>query len=442
MDRTITEILEFVEEDDIKFVRLQFCDIFGGLKNVSIMASQLERAFSDGISFDASSIKGFLDIEESDLFLFPDPATLTILPWRPQEGRVARFLCYIKTPEGEMFQGDSRHRLNKVVEEFWQMGYTAKVGPECEFYLFKTDDEGEPILIPHDTAGYFAVSPMDKGENIRREVCLTLEEMGLTPESSHHESGPGQNEIDFMYDNALISADNFITLKNVVSTIADLNGLYASFMPKPFANKSGSGLHINLSIANGDVNLFRTDGSHSMEAESFIAGIMNRMREITAILNPSVNSYKRFGAFEAPKYITWSHQNRSQLIRIPASKGKYSRMEIRSADSMCNPYLAFTVLIYAGMEGIKNKMILPKAIDGNIYNMAKEELDKIEKLPLSLKEAIEMMRRSSFAKEALGEFIYNKFIEAKIAEWNAYESNCHSHNEISEWELNNYFRMP
>ncbi|PRR79526.1 type I glutamate--ammonia ligase [Clostridium vincentii] len=437
MDQTITEIIEFVEENDIKFIRLQFCDIFGELKNISIMSSQLEKAFVHGISFDASSIKGFLDIEESDLFLFPDPSTLTILPWRPQEGRVARFFCYIKTPEGEIFQGDSRNILSKAVQELWELGYTAKVGPECEFYLFKTDDEGEPILIPHDDAGYFAVAPFDKGENIRREICLTLEEMGLTPESSHHESGPGQNEIDFKYDNALISADNFITFKNVIKTIASLNGLYASFMPKPFADKSGSGLHINLSLDKGDKNLFHTDGSHSPEAESFIAGIIYRMREITAVLNANANSYKRFGCFEAPKYITWSHKNRSQLIRIPASKGEYSRMEVRSPDSTCNPYLAFALLIRAGMEGIKEEKVLPKAVEGNIYNV---ETSKFEKLPLNLKEALDIMAKSNFVEDALGEFVYNKFLENKFMEWKEYESNCKSHDEVSEWEFNNYFQ--
>ena len=436
MDQTIAEILEFVEENDIKFIKLQFCDIFGEMKNISIMSSQLRKAFMDGISFDASSIKGFLNIEESDLFLFPDPSTLTILPWRPQEGRVARFFCYIKTPEGEIFEGDSRKVLENTVKEFWELGYTAKIGPECEFYLFKTDDEGEPILIPHDTAGYFEVAPFDKGENIRREICLTLEEMGLKPETSHHESGPGQNEIDFKYDDALISADNSITFKNVIKTIASLNGLHASFMPKPIINKSGSGLHINLSIEKEDKNIFHNDGVHSVEAESFIAGIMDRMREITAILNPTINSYKRFGAFEAPKYITWSHKNRSQLIRIPASTGMYSRMELRSADNTCNPYLAFALLIHAGMEGIKKKKVLPKAVEGNLYNM---QIERLEKLPMTLKEALDEMSKSQFVKDVLGEFIYNKFLRNKYNEWKDYETKVAIHDEVSEWEMNNYF---
>lgn len=438
MDQTIAEILEFVEENDIKFIKLQFCDIFGELKNISIMSRQLKKAFLHGISFDASSVKGFLNIEESDLFLFPDPSTLTILPWRPQEGRVARFFCYIKTPDGKIFNGDSRHVLANAVEELWNLGYTAKVGPECEFYLFKTDDEGEPILIPHDTAGYFEVAPFDKGENIRREICLTLEEMGLKPETSHHESGPGQNEIDFKYDDPLISADNSITFKNVIKTIASLNGLHASFMPKPIINKSGSGLHINISIEKENKNLFHNgnDGIHSAEAESFIAGIMDRIREITAILNPTINSYKRFGAYEAPKYVTWSHKNRSQLIRIPASTGIYSRMELRSPDSTCNPYLAFAVLLYAGMEGIKEKKVLPKAVEGNLYNI---QIDKQEKLPSNLKEALDEMAGSQFVKAVLGDFIYNKFLRNKYNEWKDYESKVATHSEISEWEMNSYF---
>lgn len=439
MDQGIAEILEFVEENDVKFIRLQFCDIFGNIKNISIMSSELKKAFLTGVSFDASSIEGFLNIEDSDLFLFPDPSTLTILPWRPQEGRVARFYCNIKTPDGNIFEGDSRNILNKTVEELWKMGYTAKVGPECEFYLFKTDEMAEPILVPHDNAGYFDVAPMDKGENVRREICLSLEQMGLVLESSHHESGPGQNEIDFKHDTPLISADNFITAKIAIKTIASLNGLYASFLPKPLNNESGSGLHINLSLAKDGKNIFKTVNDHSKEAESFIAGILDRLREITAILNPTVNSYKRFGSHEAPRYITWSHNNRSQLIRIPASSGEFSRMELRSADSTCNPYLAFTLILQAGMEGIKKNKVLPKSTDVNLYNINEEKLGNYEKLPESLIEAIEEMEKSSFVRRVLGDFLFYKFIKAKRTEWMAYESNCKSEDEISEWEFKNYF---
>ena len=437
MDRTISEIIKFVDDNDIKFIRLQFCDILGELKNISIMSSQLERAFKYGISFDSSSIKGFLDIEESDLFLYPDPSTLTILPWRPQEGRVARFFCYIKKPNGEIFEGDTRYILKKTEDELWSKGYLSKVGPECEFYLFKRDDEGDPILIPHDLAGYFDVAPFDKGENVRREICLTLEDMGLTPESSHHESGPGQNEIDFMYDGSLASADNFITFKNVVKTIASLNGLHGSFMPKPFIDKSGSGLHINLSLFKDEDNIFLTDVNHNKNAESFIAGILGRIKEITAVLNPTVNSYKRFGGYEAPKYITWSHNNRSQLIRIPASKDKYCRMELRSADCTCNPYMAFSLLLKAGLEGIEKNKKLIAPVDKNMYSSLLE--NDIDSLPDNLGEAINIMEKSTFVKESLGDFVFNKFIENKKNEWKHYEEKCVQNDEVSDWEINNYF---
>ncbi|MEG0297296.1 MAG: type I glutamate--ammonia ligase [Clostridium sp.] len=443
MNQSIIEILEFVKENDIKFIKLQFCDIFGKIKNVSIVAAQLEKAFTHGIGFDASSINGFLNVEDSDLILFPDPSTLAILPWRPQQGRVARFFCDIKTPDGKIFDGDSRWILKNAVEELWKLGYTAKVGAECEFYLFKTDDEGEPLLTPQDRAGYFDVAPFDKGENIRREICLTLENMGFTPESSHHESGPGQNEIDFMYDSPLNSADNIIAFKTVVKTIANLNGLYVSFIPKPFIDKSGSGLHINLSLNKGGKNIFNReenkDGSYPKDAEGFMAGILERVNDITAVLNPTVNSYKRFGGFEAPKYITWSHKNRSQLIRIPASKGQYSRMELRSADCTCNPYLAFALLIYAGIEGIKEGKKLPKTIDTNLYNLTEVEKKSINCLPINLKEAVGYMDKSGFVKNALGEFVYDKFLKAKRDEWNLYDEKCKAYDEITEWEISNYF---
>ena len=440
MDASILEILEFVNENDIKFVKLQFCDIFGRLKNIAIMSSQLEKAFTHGIGFDASSIQGFLNIEDSDLMLFPDPSTLSILPWRPQQGRVARFFCDIKTPDGKPFYGDSRWILKKAVEDLWKMGYTAKIGAECEFYLFKTDDEGEPTLTPHDRAGYFDIAPLDKGENIRREICLTLEDMGFKLESSHHESGPGQNEVDFMYDNPLNSADNLITFKAAVKTIANLNGVFASFMPKPLINESGSGLHINLSLSKNGKNIFNSENEEDKHAsDAFIAGILNRVKEITGILNPTVNSYKRFGSHEAPNYITWSPKNRSQLIRIPAAKGEFKRMELRSADSVCNPYLAFSLLIYAGIDGLKNMYKLPEPINANIYNLSEKEKENIEALPSNLNQAIYEMEKSDFVKNILGEFVYDKFISTKKHEWEAYEERCKSHHEVTEWEINNYF---
>lgn len=435
MDQTISDILSFVEENDIKFIKLQFCDLFGELKNISILSSELERAFTRGISFDGSSVRGFVEVDNSDLFLVPDPSTITILPWRPQEGRVARFFCTVKKPNGEVFEGDCRNRLRKTVEELQAYDYTVKVGPESEFYLFKTDDEANPLLEPQDNAGYFAVAPFDKGENIRREICLTLEEMGFTPESSHHESGPGQNEIDFRFDNPVESADNFITLKSVVRSIASLNGLYATFVPKPLLDKSGSGFHINLSLYKGEKNIFKVDSGHSKDAESFIAGILDRIEEITAILNPSVNSYRRLGNHEAPTSIGWSHKNRSTIIRIPASGGECARMELRSADCLCNPYLAFMLLIRAGVEGIEQEKKLGKPITHNAFLY--DEGDK--HLPLTFEDAMEKLKNSTFARKVLGDLIIDKYIKIKEEELKIYKSIEDADKGISNWEKENYF---
>ena len=315
MNDMVSEVLKFVEENDVKFIRLAFCDIFGTQKNVAIMPEELPRAFETGISLDASSVRGFFNARETDLFLVPDPGTLSILPWRPSHGRVVRLFCNIRYPDGRIFEGDCRNILRKAAARAASMGYVCKIGSECEFYLFQTDENGDPTMIPQDRAGYCDIAPRDRGENVRREICLTLEQMGIRPENSHHEQGPGQNEIDFKYSDALSAADNLITFKSVVKTIAARNGLYASFMPKPLADKSGSGMHINLSLFKNRKNLFGTDGSgRSEEAESFMAGILHRVPEITAFLNPLTNSYARFGSFDAPKYLTWSHQNRSQPV--------------------------------------------------------------------------------------------------------------------------------
>lgn len=437
MNQTVLEVLKFIKENDIKFIRLQFCDIFGELKNISIMSTELEKAFTTGIGFDGSSIRGFVDVQQSDLFLFPDEKTLTILPWRPQTGRVARFFCFIKTAEGEFFKGDSRYFLKNTVEELWKEGYEINIGPECEFYLFKTDDQGEATLVPHDNAGYFDVAPFDKGENIRREICLTLQDMGIRPESSHHESGPGQNEIDFVYDGALEAADNFITFKTVVKTIANLNGLHGSFMAKPIKEKSGSGLHINLSITKNGINLFEENNIYSEEGKFFISGILNKIKEISAILNPTVNSYKRFGDFEAPKYISFGKMNRSQLIRIPAAKGIYSRIELRSPDGSCNPYLAFAIIIKAGMEGIKEKKLLEEPFNENLYKIKSNK--NLEKLPENLGEAIGFFERSEFVKRTLGDFLYKKLLNNKKEQWISYKEKFLEEEEITEWEIKNYF---
>ncbi len=420
MTYAVKEVLQFIEENDVKFIRLAFCDLLGTQKNISIMPNELERAFKEGVSFDASAIKGFADVSKSDLLLFPDPSTLSVLPWRPQQGRVVRFFCDIRTPEKEKFVCDSRDILRNMIKKCVIKGYTPYIGTECEFYLFKTDEEGEPTMITHDKGGYFDIAPIDKGENIRREICLCLEEMGIKPESSHHEQGPGQNEIDFKYSDSLTAADNFITFKSVVKAIATRNGLFASFLPKPIADESGNGLHINLSLLKNGTNIFENNKWEQENAKKFIAGILSKAKEITAFLNPLVNSYERFGKFEAPKYISWSHQNRSQLIRIPAATGEKTRMELRSPDSSINPYIAFSLIIGAGLYGIENSIELPEAVNENLYTTSDEVLNNIEKLPESLEEAINIAKNSEFIKDIIGEEVLKRYIELKEIEIKEY----------------------
>ena len=420
MNETILEALQFVEENDVKFIRLAFCDIFGRQKNISIMPKELPRAFESGISFDASAIRGFMNVEESDLFLVPEAGTISILPWRPSHGRVMRFFSNIKHPDGTPFEGDGRYILKKAVQQCANMGYVCKIGTECEFYLFETDEKGNPTDQPHDHGTYCDIAPLDKGENVRREICLTLEEMGLLPESSHHEQGPGQNEIDFQYSDAMTAADNLITFRSAVKVVAARNGLYASFMPKPIPGKSGSGMHTNISLSKNGENIFRAEnGEYSPEAKSFIAGIMEIIPEITLFLNPTTNSYARFGEFEAPKYITWSHQNRSQLVRIPAATGEFSRMELRSPDLSCNPYLAFSLFIHAGLEGIKEHKTLSAPSNYNLYEHD-VFMEGLTPLPKNLGEAIVCAEKSRFLRTVFTEDFIQKFLEVKRQEWRAY----------------------
>lgn len=420
MTYTMKEVLQFVKENDVKFIRLAFCDILGIQKNISIMPDELERAFESGISFDASSILGFMNIEHSDLFLYPDPSTLSILPWRPQQGRVIRFFCDIKHPDKKPFEGDTRNILKKAVERAEKMGYVCKIGSECEFYLFETDEKGKPTFTPYDEGGYLDIAPLDKGENVRREICLSLEQMGIQPESSHHEQGPGQNEIDFKYSDAITAADNLIAFKSVVKAIASRNGLFASFMPKPIAHESGSGLHINLSLLKNGFNIFRNGDVNSSDAKSFIAGVLDKILEITAFANPTTNSYARFGVFKAPKYVSWSKENRSQLIRIPAEKGEYSRMELRSPDPSCNPYITFALILHAGLDGIEKGLELPMPVNSNLYITTGHELKHLKILPQNLKEALDIASRSIFVKNILGEEMLEKYFEIKLREWNQY----------------------
>ena len=393
------EVMQYIHEEDVKFIRLAFCDVFGKQKNISIMPEELPRAFEYGIAIDASAIEGFGDETHSDLLLHPDADTLMPLPWRPEHGSVVRMFCTISYPDGKAFECDSRSILKQAVYDAQQAGYQFFFGSEQEFYLFNLDDNGNPTKEPYDCAGYMDIAPDDKGENIRREVCLTLEQMGIQPESSHHEEGPGQNEIDFRYSTPLNAADNAMTFQTVVKTVARHNGLYADFSPKPLKNKPGNGFHINMSVKASD------DNSDNMSF--IIAGILEKISDMTVFLNPLENSYKRFGHNKAPRYISWSGQNRSQLVRVPAALGEYKRAELRSPDPSANPYLAFALIIYAGLYGIQNKLELQKPADINLYTADSDTLSQFKQLPVNLKSACDAASGSQFIKEHIPEAILN-----------------------------------
>lgn len=432
------EIMKLVEEEDVEFIRLQFTDIFGTMKNVAVTSSQLEKALNNECMFDGSSIEGFVRIEESDMYLYPDLNTLEIFPWRPQQGKVARFICDVYRPNKTPFEGDPRYILKKVLQEAKEMGYTFQVGPECEFFLFHTDDNGLPTTITHEKAGYFDLAPLDLGENARRDIVLNLEDMGFIIEASHHEVAPAQHEIDFRYDEALSTADNIMTFKLAVKTIAKRHGLCATFMPKPVYGVNGSGMHTNMSLSKDGRNLFADENDPlglSREAYNFIAGIMEHIKGMTAITNPLVNSYKRLvPGFEAPVYIAWSATNRSPLIRIPAGRGESTRVELRSPDPSCNPYLTLAVCLAAGLDGIKRNLSPQKAVDYNIFHMTDEERQKagIQCLPGTLLEAVEALEQDEFIKNVLGEHVAANYIKAKKAEWLSYRS------QVTEWEINQY----
>lgn len=386
------EIMSFVEEEDVKFIRLAFVDVKGVQKNISIMPDELRRAFDEGISFDASGIAGFGDVVNSDLFLRPDPSTLEILPWRPSQGRVVRMFCDIYNSDGTPFESDSRFILKKAIKAAKDKGLTCFFGTEFEFYLFRRDENGNPTKVPFDNAGYLDIAPEDRGENVRREICFSLLNMDIKPETSHHEEGPSQHEIDFKYADALQAADNAVTFTSVVRSIANVNGLYAEFSPKPLAGESGNGLHINMSVRSVDGN----DYSHQ-----YMAGIMEHIAEMTAFLNPCEESYRRLGEKKAPKYITWSKQNRSQLIRIPAARGENERMELRSPDPMTNPYIAFALIIYAGLDGIEKRLELPEPVDKNLYTADRNTTEGLKSLPRSYEKALELSRSSDFIRSIL-----------------------------------------
>ena len=391
---TEEDVISYVEQEDVKFIRLAFCDASGKQKNIAIMPQELKRAFSQGISFDASAVAGFGGVEESDLFLFPIPSTLTDLPWRPSRGKVVRMFCHIRYPDGRPFPMDCRHLLENAVREARQAGLTVQIGAEFEFYLFKTDADGNPTTQPFDHAAYMDVAPKDKGENVRREICLTLESMGISPESSHHEEGPGQNEIDFRYSDAMTAADNALIFMSVVKAVAVSSGLYADFSPKPIPEEAGNGLHINISV--------RRDGGEQV-SRYFMAGILEHIREMTAFLNPTEASYRRLGECKAPRFVTWSPGNRSQLIRIPAAQGEYKRMELRSPDPMVNPHLAYALVIYAGLDGVRRKLLPPEPLNVNLYTADPGITAGLETLPGSLQEARDAASQSEFIRSVLPE---------------------------------------
>jgi glutamine synthetase len=438
---TKEDIIRIVQDEGVEFIRLQFTDIFGMLKNVAITAKQLEKALDNKCMFDGSSIEGFVRIEESDMYLRPDINSFVIFPWRPQTGKVARMICDVYTADEKPFEGDPRYVLKRALKKASDMGYdTFNVGPECEFFLFLTDSEGNPTTVTHDKAGYFDLGPVDLGENARRDMCLVLEDMGFEVEASHHEVAPGQHEIDFKYIDALSAADAILTFKLVVKTIAQRHGLHATFMPKPIFGIAGSGMHINTSLFKNGRNMFFDEKDPlqlSQEAYWFIGGLMKNMRSITALTNPLVNSYKRLTpGYEAPIYIAWSARNRSPLIRVPAARGTATRLELRNPDPSCNPYLALAAILMAGLDGIENRIMPPEPVNRNLFDLCDQDRLKagIESLPGSLDEAIVEMSESTFAREILGDHIFNKYIEAKLEECTEYRT------RVSRWEIDTYLK--
>lgn len=401
MNYSKEEIMQYIREEDVKFIRLAFCDLFGRQRNVSVMPEEMERVFSCGVAIDASAIEGFGCGVHSDLFLHPDTSTISVLPWRPEHGRVVRMFCDIAYPDGRPFEGDARLILKNAVEYAKKRGYEFYFGSEIEFYLFKTDENGNPTGQPYDYAGYMDIAPEDKGENVRREICLTLERMGIRPESSHHEEGPGQNEITFKYSDPLTAADNAITFGMVVRTVAARNGLYADFSAKPISDKPGNGFHINISVSHGkDKDLL----------PYVIGGIAKNVCAMTAFFNPSENSYRRFGKFKAPKYVSWSSENRSQLIRIPATNDGIKRVELRSPDPSTNPYLSYALLIYAAIEGMEEKIMPPGAADINLYDAPESVTKNYESLPESREEAVQTAKNSKFIENHIPSLVMNAYL--------------------------------
>ncbi|AAS42636.1 MULTISPECIES: type I glutamate--ammonia ligase [Bacillus] len=439
---TKEDIFRLAKEENVKYIRLQFTDLLGVIKNVEIPVSQLTKALDNKMMFDGSSIEGFVRIEESDMYLYPDLDTWVIFPWTAEKGKVARLICDIYNADGTPFEGDPRNNLKRVLKEMEALGFSDfNLGPEPEFFLFKVDEKGNPTLELNDNGGYFDLAPMDLGENCRRDIVLELEEMGFEIEASHHEVAPGQHEIDFKYANAIRSCDDIQTFKLVVKTIARKHGLHATFMPKPLYGVNGSGMHCNLSLFKNGENVFydqNGDLQLSDDARHFIAGILKHAPAFTAVANPTVNSYKRLvPGYEAPCYVAWSAQNRSPLVRIPASRGISTRVEVRSVDPAANPYLVMATLLAAGLDGIKNKLTPPAAVDRNIYVMTKEEREEagIVDLPATLAQALVTLQANEVISNALGDHLLEHFIEAKEIEWDIFRTQVH------QWERDQYMSL-
>lgn len=432
------DIIRMVQDEDIQFIRMQFTDIFGQMKNVAITASQIERALNNQIMLDGSSIEGFVRIEESDQYLWPDLDTFAVLPWRPQYGKVARLICDVYDLDGVPFPGDPRNVLKRAVKRASDLGFTFNVGPEMEFFLFQTDDEGNPTIATADQAGYFDLGPLDHGEGTRREICLTLEEMGFEVEASHHEVSSGQHEIDIKYADALKAADNIMTFKLAVKTLAQKNGLHATFMPKPVFGAAGSGMHVNMSLFRDKENAFYDQSDPrklSPLAYGFIAGLLAHAQGFCAVTNPLVNSYKRLvSGYEAPSCLAWSSCNRSVLIRIPAHRGQDTRVELRSPDPSCNPYLAFAACLAAGLDGIERNLTPPEETAENLYAMDAEQLRSlgIASLPDTLESAIYALKADRVITGALGPHVTGQYVTGKLREWNEYRS------QVTPWELGKY----
>lgn len=436
---TKADILEQIQQNNVRFIRLQFTDMFGAIKNVVITSGQIEKALGNLCMFDGSSIEGFVRIEESDMYLHPDLDTFLILPWSRQiGGKTARLICDVYKPDGTQFEGDPRYILKQALKSATDMGFTLNVGLECEFFLFNTDEFGHPTTVTHDTAGYFDLGPADLGESARRDICLTMEDLGCEVEASHHELAMAQHEIDFKYQEALRSADQMMTFKMVVKNVANAHGLCASFMPKPLSGQAGSGLHTNLSLfRNGENAFYDPDGEAGLSALAyqFIAGVIRHIKGICPLTNPLVNSYKRLvTGYEAPRFIAWTTGNRSALVRVPSARGVGTRVELRNPDLAANPYLQLAVLLEAGLEGIREQLVPPAPVTANIYEMSpcEREEQKIDSLPANLMEAVQEMKRDPLVCSVLGSHVYQKYLDAKELEWNRFNST------VTQWELEEY----